>query len=179
VLCYFYGAVGKHLLHQLHCVIDTMHDLIRDSALGQVIRFVTRNKYLRYIEESESFQHPYYSIQSRSSDLVAPPEAGSDTSSDTSVSLSETASKTEADDYNNSQFNATDASPPDLSQTVTRLDDSEDGVREPNPIERLITQQSLHTVEQTRSQIIKPTRTTDGVILVDWYTTGASDGTDF
>ncbi|EEU34351.1 uncharacterized protein NECHADRAFT_49951 [Fusarium vanettenii 77-13-4] len=35
-----------------------MADIIRDAPLGQVIRFVTRNKYLKYPEEKEDFKLP-------------------------------------------------------------------------------------------------------------------------
>jgi DHA1 family multidrug resistance protein-like MFS transporter len=36
-----------------------MSDLIRDSAIGQIIRYATRNRYLLYPEERDGFKYPY------------------------------------------------------------------------------------------------------------------------
>jgi DHA1 family multidrug resistance protein-like MFS transporter len=70
-----------------------------------------------------------------------------------------------------------DQSSEQLSKTATTdLNDEENGVQEMlGPIERLVTQQSVHSVVKTKSEIIKPTETADGVILIDWYTTGEFD----
>lgn len=119
------------------------------------------------MEECKGFRHPHY-VQEKEKPKMR----------------NLAASPSEADgDGNPSEYLPTDASAganhranstgdlPYLSDNSTESEDLEDAL-EPNPIERLVTQQSLHTVEKSETLFIEPTKTAEGVILVDWYTTG-------
>jgi MFS transporter, DHA1 family, multidrug resistance protein len=45
-----------------------MYDIIRDSTLGQLIRYATRHKYFQYPEERSDFRCPYYYEKSTPTD---------------------------------------------------------------------------------------------------------------
>jgi DHA1 family multidrug resistance protein-like MFS transporter len=124
-----------------------MYDTIRDSPFGQIARFLTKNTYFQYVEEKEGFQHPYYGP-----DLVSKETEGQDHATDT-----------------------TSNTLPEETTSITSVrggsGDMENGHAE-NPIERVITLQSYHEAQRTESRSIQPTQTSDGMILVDWYTTG-------
>lgn len=49
----------RGLLLQRSTIVHSMKDLIRESALGQIIRLISRNKLLRHPEEEPDFQNPY------------------------------------------------------------------------------------------------------------------------
>ncbi|KAL4866264.1 hypothetical protein BDV12DRAFT_210622 [Aspergillus spectabilis] len=117
-----------------------MWDLIRDSPFGVVVRFGTQNQYLRHVEELETFQHPYYHVEEETN---VPEQPVSDFQSFTSS----VPSTTEVDAERG---------------TADEVDE--------NIIRRLVTQQSYHDLEKNESKPIKPTQTSDGLILVDWYT---------
>ncbi|KAL5339394.1 major facilitator superfamily domain-containing protein [Aspergillus crustosus] len=117
-----------------------MWDIIRDSPFGLAIRFATRNRYLRHVEELDTFQHPYHH----------PSDKTNITEQTVPVSQSSTGS----------------------TSSITDVDverGSPDNVDE-NIIRRIVTQQSYHDLEKRTSRPIKPTTTSDGHILVDWYT---------
>jgi DHA1 family multidrug resistance protein-like MFS transporter len=61
-----------------------MKDLIRESALGQLIRLLSRNKLLRYLEEYDDFQNPLEKV------LHQPelPEGGKEDSEESSLAQS-------------------------------------------------------------------------------------------
>lgn len=144
-----------------------MYDIIRDSIFGQIVRYVTKNKCLRYAEERKGFRHPHYVLEREkpeTGNLAAAPSGG-DRHDDTSQHLSAGAN----DSANHQADSASDSSYP--SVVYSESDDLEDALG-PNPIERLVTQQSLHTVERSQTRVVEPTKTAEGVILVDWYTTG-------
>jgi DHA1 family multidrug resistance protein-like MFS transporter len=148
-----------------------MYDIVRDSSFGQIVRYLTRNKYLRYVEESEDFEHPHYQVQKQNSSLAAHSNPNTEVkaeNSDLTLQKSITVDATRSQSIDESDK---------LSKSATSdTDDLEYGTQgQFGPIERLVTQQSLHSVAKTKSQIIKPTQTADGVILVDWYMTGKFD----
>jgi len=95
-----------------------MADLLRDSALGFLVRLITRNKFLSYEEDRPGFQLPksYQHINDKAPNL--PPESN-------------------------------------LSDTKETLEDS------PSPSEQ--------SVLDEPSKAIVPTVTSDGTVLVDWY----------
>jgi DHA1 family multidrug resistance protein-like MFS transporter len=123
-----------------------MLDAVRDSPFGLIVRFLTKDKYLRHVEELDTFRHPYYptSAEESSKDTQA---AEPVSSSSTSITSEDTAS----------------------SNDLERGDEEK---HDENAIRRLVTQQTLHAEQKEYSEVIKPTRTREGYILVDWYTTG-------
>lgn len=135
----------------------TMYGMVRDSPFGQIVRFVTKNTYFRYPEEQEGFTHPYYS----SDPFPKEAEAEQSTTSNAGLEDAATLGLVKQDDRNATGDVTTSGSDEDLDNNNTE-----------NPIERVVTMQSQHEAHRTESRAIKPTQTSDGMIVVDWYTTG-------
>jgi DHA1 family multidrug resistance protein-like MFS transporter len=142
-----------------------MFDLIRDSSFGQIGRYVTKNKYLQYSEEQKGFQHPHYPQETEKSDTrnlpISPSEV--DCHGGTPQHLSTSATANNRADSNFDHLHPTEIG--------TESEDLEHALGT-NPIERLVTQQTLLTLRKERTLVIEPTKTSEGIILVDWYTTG-------
>jgi DHA1 family multidrug resistance protein-like MFS transporter len=141
-----------------------MYDIIRDSSFGQIVRYITRNKYLQYSKEQKGFQHSHY-FQTEKPDTRNLPISPSEVDGHSGTSQRHSTSAT----TNNQADSSCNHLP--LTEIGTESEDLEDAL-EANPIERLVTQQSLHTLEKERTLVIEPTKTAQGVVLVDWYTTG-------
>lgn len=134
-----------------------MSDLFRESALGQAIRFVSRNKWLQYPEEKPGFVLPpqYAALlagkekqQEAASDLANSQQSGAPLSP--SASTSDTVAEG-GEELKRERTAASIASGPYRDQ---RAD---------------IEQQA--ELQRTKSEPIVPQKTNDGLILVDWYTT--------
>jgi DHA1 family multidrug resistance protein-like MFS transporter len=142
-----------------------MSDLIRESAIGQVIRYVTRNKVLRYPEEDPNFKIPWEeaALQEKEkaietgADAVTPPAANRDPEL---ANISHTISLA---------MIPTAASSGRLQAVASRIMSREQTV--PYSAERFEVEREESEMRAT-STIIQPQKTTDGVTLVDWYTTG-------
>ncbi|KAL6229091.1 major facilitator superfamily domain-containing protein [Aspergillus navahoensis] len=125
-----------------------MLDLLRETPIGQAIRLVSRNKFLLYPEEKPGFQlPPQYLAQ------LQQPE--------------------KLDEYNRAA---------ELKEMIPDRADSEDTNRSASSLHgedvdvealgRVVTvpEHDL-ALNQTKSIPITPQKTSDGIILVDWYTT--------
>jgi DHA1 family multidrug resistance protein-like MFS transporter len=124
-----------------------MSDLLRESALGQLIRLVTRNKILQYPEEKADFELP---------------------ASYTHGQLDkETGLETPSSDLPELQPIRTTATRNQLDRVTTRVELEKIETRE--DLERAYTQASA--AKKTQSSPIAPEKLDDGTILVDWYTT--------
>ncbi|MCJ1275484.1 hypothetical protein MMC21_003287 [Puttea exsequens] len=144
-----------------------MSDLVRDAAVGQLLRYVTKNKVLKYPEELPGFQLPEaYNTVLNSSDEKVP------TSGSVSRSGSEANVKTESD-LPQLKHHVTTRSIHDgdleggrttLTRTKSRAETT------PYTEERLEVEAEL-AIERTKTLPIVPQKTSDGNILVDWYTT--------
>jgi MFS transporter, DHA1 family, multidrug resistance protein len=141
-----------------------MSDLIRESAIGQVIRYATRNKFLRYPEEDPNFKIPWEeaALQEKEkaieaqSDAVTPPAAHHDPEL---ANISHTISLA---------MIPTAASSGRLQAVASRIMSREQTV--PYSTQRFEVEREESEMRAT-STIIQPQKTTDGVTLVDWYTT--------
>ena len=143
-----------------------MSDLIREAPIGQLLRFVTRNKVLKYPEELPGFQLP----ETYNTVLNAP---GSDKSNPSR-------SDSEQDEKNAKELEDF----PELQQRVTTRSVKSGDIEAPTALsrprsrestkpyteERLEIEEELQ-IERTKSSPIVPQRTSDGNVLVDWYTT--------
>lgn len=143
-----------------------MSDLIREAPIGQLLRFVTKNRILKYPEETEGFVLPD-TWNTMLNEELNEKLAGSRSDSETPA----TPVKNEHD-------------MPQLNHHATtrsiRSDDLEGAValtrtktREqtmPFSEDRLEIEQEL-AIERTKTNPIVPQKTSDGNILVDWYTT--------
>ena len=145
-----------------------MTDVLRESAMGQIIRFVTKNKVLQYPEEKPDFQLPdtYHEalnsvhnekVGSRSSSDLEGKEtpAGADPPSE---ALTPTATTTSA------KRNLADLENVTLTRTKTRE------VATGYTDERVNAEREL-ALQKTKTIPIVPEKTKDGYLLVDWYTT--------
>ena len=144
-----------------------MSDLIREAPIGQLLRFITKNRIFRYPEELPGFELPEtYNI------ILNTP--------DSAKKLGPSGSDSEQDEKNEKGVEGF----PELQHHVTtrsiRSGDIEAAAvltrtktREstrPYTEERLEIEAELQA-ERTKSLAIVPQKTSDGNILVDWYTT--------
>ncbi|RDW79686.1 multidrug transporter [Coleophoma cylindrospora] len=146
-----------------------MADLIREAPLGQIIRWVTGNRMLKYPEEEPSFELPatYNAILNSSpeSEKRAPiPERGQSdfsgrTNSSHNVDLEKADTQPDTDPYARRSDE-----PLRLTETRSRLSTV------PYTNERLHLEEEL-AIERTQTRPIVPQKTSDGNILVEWYTT--------
>ncbi|KKY18450.1 putative major facilitator superfamily transporter [Phaeomoniella chlamydospora] len=147
-----------------------MKDIIREAALGQVLRFVTSNKVGYYLEELEGFQIPWEvaaavekekAINDQTTPVPSLQNPGADV---------EKAEITQSRTNESSLYrHPTEQDPralPDVHAIRTRSRES----TTPWSEERLEVEQQ-HSAERIQSAIIQPQVTSDGVVLVDWYTT--------
>lgn len=137
--------------------------MIRESAFGQVVRFVTKNKYLKYEEELEGFEIPWETTKPTDEKVgaIVPDEAREPAAPSPVHSRSPSTSSHDSIEHSKetrpsgAPTPGTPRSPPqDLSAPLTQQDGDEE-----------------QQLETTESRVIVPQRTADGVILVDWYTT--------
>ena len=153
-----------------------MADLIRDAAVGYLLRTATRGKLFAYPEDNPDFQLPdtYVATHVPSSKAHEKNvEQSSVQATDGSIeqkveepeveSLEETISQdTSADSESTS-----DLEPIEKIKTLDTHVDLEK-VHTQKDLERALT---AATTKKTHTRPIVPTRTADGVIVVDWYTT--------
>jgi DHA1 family multidrug resistance protein-like MFS transporter len=127
-----------------------MADIIRDSSLGQLIRLLTRNKYLLYAEERPDFVFPTPITEH---EQQHPKENVEGDAASTSESISSSESSSDAD----------------LEKVETA------GARDLRPYFSRTSQAEAVGPQKTISRAIQPTLTSDGTILVDWYATDDAD----
>ncbi|KAF5025805.1 hypothetical protein F66182_2138 [Fusarium sp. NRRL 66182] len=136
--------------------------IIRDAPLGQLIRFLTRNRYLQYPEEKPDFQLPdCWNVVINNPDAVIDenPPSNSNNAVLAGTAIGSSASSTVAADED-----------PDTKKTKP-----EDGDDQGQDIERAgagadrLEADEQHDVEKVKSIPVVPKRTRDGSILVDWY----------
>lgn len=166
-------------------------DIIRDAPLGQLIRWVSRRKYLKYPEEKEDFQLP-----ETWTDLVNNPDQPIDAAPDAqqnppngepSDSRSRSSSTVGGEEERklrprNGDLGDLDRDPEKLHSPPNDPSSSDDngGEGSQEPLQRGPATQPLDShgdadeanvagIERTRSVPVVPKRTRDGLILVDWY----------
>lgn len=157
-----------------------MGDFIRDTALGYIIRFLSGNRLLQHLEDQPDFQIPESYLHPISSSHLQY-EAGSlETRSGSQLPNIESAledgpppsgpvSRNSIDERG---ANSTDIEKTELGDTepVTRVNSRVDleKITSRADLDRAI---SIATLKREPTRPIAPQRTSDGVILVDWYTT--------
>lgn len=158
-----------------------MTDLLREAPLGQIIRWVTKNRVLKYPEEMDDFELPaaYNAVLNSSSEKTHMPiatrtrssarERARQASQATAVSGSsdddETVDTTELEKSETEQPGPYEqAEQVELVRTKSRLETT------PYTEERLEIEAEL-ALERTQTKPIVPVKTSDGTVLVEWYTT--------
>ncbi len=142
-----------------------MKDLVRETPLGQFLRWATKNRVLKYPEEEPDFVLP--------KDYAAALKTHMGSQSDLRGAAARDARKpsdpdTLTDSDKTEKDEPTDPSP--------YQQDPELGRRPSRESTRAYTEERLQVderdaIERTTSKPIVPTRTEEGHILVDWYTT--------
>jgi DHA1 family multidrug resistance protein-like MFS transporter len=123
-----------------------MYDLIREAPLGQAIRFLSRNKLLQYPEELPDFELPLQYQIWQNSEKTRPGSRATTGPLDEELSAEGTSDN--------------------LSMTRTRSRHYSHAYTS----ERFQVEQQL-SLQRTKTIPITPQKTSDGIILVDWYTT--------
>ena len=143
-----------------------MSELLREAPLGQLIRFVTKNKVLKYPEEDPNFQLPNCYHTALGSAGEKTPKR--DSSSDEDLKKEELSSSLPALRQQVTTRSIRDDDPEGNAVALTRTKSRADTT--PYTEERLRVDQEL-ALEKTKTIPIEPVKTADGNILVDWYTT--------
>lgn len=184
------GLVAQYLFLRHHLTLPStshqtilMADLIRDAPLGQIIRFLTNNRVLKYPEELDSFelpatynavlnttekQHPI-AARTRSSARERARQASQATAVTEDSDYTDTIVTSELEKQDTEQPGPYESDSPDteaaqLTRTKSRLETV------PYTEDRLEIEAEL-ALERTQTKPIVPARTSDGHVLVDWYTT--------
>ena len=153
-----------------------MADLIREAPLGQLIRFVTRNKLLKYPEERDDFKLPDCWVEAMnnndvgndSNDTDRPGSSASSTVADPDASPE---SKEKVDGTSPEREEKEDITAPEPSRRNSQLHrhhSATSGIQRSYSRERY-DEETQHEIEKVQSIPIAPKRTKSGAILVDWY----------
>ena len=147
-----------------------MSDLLREAPIGQVLRFLTKNKVFKYPEELPDFQLP----ESYNTALNAAPLEKAISPSDSAgrSASSDSEKENKAEDLPELKHHVTTRSlrHGDLEGQVALTRTKTRESTTPYSNERLAVEEEL-AVERTKSVPVIPMKTSDGTILVDWYTT--------
>ena len=149
-----------------------MSDMIREAPLGQMIRLFTRNRMFQYPEEKPDFQLPEAwntALNSNDNDVLPrSDEKSSEAITPNTRHSSEEAKEADLDDLRKAvttkSVGGDMGGRVSLNRTKTREETT--GYTQ----ERFEVEQEL-AIERTKTTPIMPTKTADGNILVDWYTT--------
>jgi MFS transporter, DHA1 family, multidrug resistance protein len=156
-----------------------MKELIREAALGQIIRFVSRNRLLKYPEEVEGFQIPFERITHEAKLAQINEDADSEKQEDITPPTEEyeniahvLTQEDKGDDFD-VERSATQRSHGGLDK-ITSVKSLSRTQTIPFTRERFELDQQL-AAQRTLSLPIQPVITSTGQILVTWYTTDDQD----
>jgi DHA1 family multidrug resistance protein-like MFS transporter len=141
-----------------------MSDLLREAALGQVIRLFTKNKSLRYPEEEPNFKIPWEeaALSEKEKELEADSDGHNPRAANNDPELANVSRTISL------AMIPTAASSGRLQAVASRMISREQTL--PYSVERFQIEREEDELRAT-STIIQPKKTADGVILVDWYRT--------
>jgi DHA1 family multidrug resistance protein-like MFS transporter len=167
--------------------METLREIVRDAPFGQLVRYATRNRVFKYPEEIPGFEIPSAYTEKSTNVSVSPNESHTNNST-TAISqpspdqpttpplpadLEKLPSRTteiEKPQTRNSTSTTADTDAEAAVPATTLPSHSLPFSPERLEAERLEATLSLHG---TRSvpHVIAPTKTADGLILAEWYTT--------
>jgi DHA1 family multidrug resistance protein-like MFS transporter len=180
-----------------------MSNLVRDAPFGQLVRYLSKNRFFQYPEEKSDYQipdaytaqhlekkstHHRTSTSRRSSTRgnvhpAQPYETGSaveklnDNESNVGVEPAENL-ETFENDVEKDVEKAADSSSTDEDDNIDRVATHSSSIHRVNTLpytnERLEAEHEM-ALERTKSSPITPVRTADGLILADWYTSDDAD----
>jgi DHA1 family multidrug resistance protein-like MFS transporter len=141
-----------------------MTELIRETPLGQLIRLLSRNHLLRYPEEEPDFKLPPQYITLLRSDEKSHQQHQPPTANGREVDgKDEDPATTGTSEHGYSMDQ-------DL-ETLATVNSVASVRTHPYTNERFEMEQNLAELNATKSVPIAPQKTSDGVVLVDWYRT--------
>jgi DHA1 family multidrug resistance protein-like MFS transporter len=171
-----------------------MSDLLRESPAGQLVRYFTKDKIFKYLEEKEGFQCPY--SYSRCDSPGKALGAGSNLSIRGTLSLADENEKSKEEEVPGPDL---ETAPPQRLRTTDTVSDSSlsilvedaqpisptsevlsritsridlENITTRRDLERAYTEATMRSqVKKAPTQPITPEKTGDGTILVDWYDT--------
>ncbi|KAF4988750.1 hypothetical protein F66182_16683, partial [Fusarium sp. NRRL 66182] len=159
-----------------------MDDFVRSSAAGQLLRLITRNRILQYPDEKSDFQCPTCYAETTAPESLFKHESNGYQFSRTGVTDSDEHTSTlsaieRLETAPGAEYSETGIdSQPSHSSTATPLTkvptiaDAEK-VHTRADLENLYKEATLkEELEAAPVRPIAPTKTTDGTVLVDWYT---------
>jgi DHA1 family multidrug resistance protein-like MFS transporter len=139
-----------------------MKDIIRDAPFGQLVRLVTGNRFFKYPDEKDGFECLYRYKEDVDSGIGGRDVAGDeDRDSTTNTEKEEDRSTLERNGRVELGALESHGSHPITSLQRTRS--------LPDTAERLRIEEEI-AAERTQHIPIQPTKTADGVVLTDWYT---------
>ena len=171
-----------------------MTDLIRDAPIGQLIRLLTRNKFLKYPEEDSAFHCPGCYKEPEAESVVSKPELvlekSANTNTETQVSEYSDNNATLDDEVPDRDVYSPDIEafepirpgsagtvsteathPPTRRQSLARVDTK-------LALKKSVTRADLEEqfaeavrAETLSPETIEPEKLESGTVLVDWYTT--------
>ena len=131
-----------------------MYDIIRDSTLGQFARLVTKHKVLLYTDERPDFELP------------TPRQVGGKQLEDGDVA----GNHLEASNTNQSDSSTTNNEPEENKGIEAGVEPEKTRIQQvPTSHDEI-----GFTLSKSISRPIHPVITSEGIILIDWYTTGMS-----
>jgi DHA1 family multidrug resistance protein-like MFS transporter len=170
-----------------------MSDLLRESPAGQLIRYFTKDKIFKYLEEKEGFQCPCSYARCDAPGTVSRPGTVLSTSETLSVvdikEKPEEVPESEAENAPLPKRRTTDTASDSSSSVVaaegarsaSRISEALSRITSRIDLEQVTTRRDLeraYTEATLRSQVkrapaqpIAPEKSADGTILVDWYDT--------
>ncbi|KAK2799383.1 hypothetical protein FQN50_008489 [Emmonsiellopsis sp. PD_5] len=156
-----------------------MADYLRDTAAGQILRWVTGNKVLLYPEEDPNFQVPASYANPLDSAYVSRSTITNtrDTpGSNDSIDAGSTRQPLDGETVSPTPVSGTGQNGPSgrslASAELTRTNSLQqlDKIESKKDVERTISAAAQNMdLEKRESRVIVPQKTADGTILVDWY----------
>ncbi|OAA68991.1 Major facilitator superfamily transporter [Cordyceps fumosorosea ARSEF 2679] len=144
-----------------------MADIIRDATIGQIIRWVTNNRYLQYPEEKPDFKLPeaYASILHGATEQPRRPSSSSQSSNKSTLDAAATAAEKTED----AAAAAAAAAAAEPVAPLAHIPSHRSGIN--NITEAALEADEQRHLARTQSLPIAPQLTKDGAVLVDWYRT--------
>jgi MFS transporter, DHA1 family, multidrug resistance protein len=148
---------------------------MRDAALGQIIRWATKGRLLKYPEEEPNFQLPLGYIYVDKSPACNVPSTTAGTNRSNSPAQESAVEDGQPDlEYDNDLRTVETAKDQEAERHLSKITSSAQISRIPTRVdlERAYSNATLQeSVKQQASRPITPTHANDGTILVDWYST--------
>lgn len=165
-----------------------MKEIIREAALGQLLRLVSGNRLFRYPEEEPGFQIPFdrlaqqqkldeinKELHAETAGDATPPEETEEVEKEDTfqpldhiVTADDTAGNVDVEKARSSRSSRPDLDKVQSVKSLSRTSTT------PYSNERLEVEAEL-AAERTKSLPIQPTITASGQVLVTWYTTDDQD----